>query len=171
MRGWIYIPMLLTVGFVQMAFRGASPVPDVRMEVLFLLAFHVGLHAPRSSVVPGFWLAGLIRDVFLGSHLGISTFAYTLIGMVVLGLRKRVLVDHLFTRIGFVFVCLFFLGLVRPFLEGGVTRGMWGAEAMWKAGGMALMTALASPFVGWFLRETRFRPWKETAHPYGVQAL
>lgn len=171
MRGWIYVPMLLVTGFLQMTLRGVLPFPDVRIELLFLLGFHVGLHAPARAVVPGFWLAGLARDVFLGSHLGVSTIAYTVVGIIVLGLRRRVLVDHLFTRIGFVFACLFVMGMVRPFAEGGATRVLWGGDAISGVGGAAFLTALVSPFVGWFLRETRFRPWNEPAHHYGLHAV
>ncbi len=158
------------LGLVQL-FAGPQvplPLPRVRGEFLFLVAFHAGMRCRRSHILPAFWLCGLMQDLFLGHHLGASVILYSLLAMVVAGLRGPMLEDHLPMRMGLVLVLVFLLGFVRPLVEEQVLAGIFSIPALRVALGCAVYTALLSPVTGWVLNTRWLRTWVPPATQYGL---
>lgn len=108
MRWLFYFMSLLVISLLQMLLGPHLPKPAVHGEYLFLLAFYVALLCPLSNVVAVFFLSGLLRDVFLGSHLGLGTLSFTLSGIIVCALRSKISGEHFYTRFVFLFILLMF---------------------------------------------------------------
>ncbi len=154
--------LLLACGLALLRFLAAphlAGVPDA--ELLFLLAFHTALHGPAETIVPGFFLCGLLRDAALGVRLGPGALLYVLAALPVAGARGYVSRDHLLTRAGYPFAALLCIRLVRILLEEGAAPATGWTEALASALAGAAATAVVGPFVGLLLETRLLRPWRE----------
>lgn len=143
MRWLMLLGCLTVVGMAQMALGPRLELPAAQGEYLFLIAFAVALHCPRSGILPAFFLAGLARDIFLGSRLGAGVLVYLLAGAVFWFLRDKVEGHHVLLRALFVLFALSVGLSLLPMLEGN-----WeGWTSLQPAGRDALYTALISPVV------------------------
>lgn len=167
MRGLRYGLWLALLGAGQMAAIPWWPLTAWRPELLFLLAFHTGLHVRRIWIPVCFWTAGLARDVFLGAHLGASALLYLLAGLAVAEMRGRVLKEHLLTRVGMAFAAVFVIRLLRPLLEQRMVTGVFTGESLRLALMGALLTGVVSPLFRVLLAAPSLRTWSESNDPYG----
>lgn len=158
MRFIRFLFLMITVGALQMLLAPRLDIPNAQGEYLFLIAFHTALHARSYAVVPAFFIAGISRDIFLGQHLGVNGMLYVLFGLIVLQLRGKVLHEHIFTRVVFLFLSLFVISLMRGVLEGA----SFDSDLFFSSGVNATYTALISPLFGLILEFSPLCTWSKS---------
>ncbi|MBN1258086.1 MAG: hypothetical protein JXA52_10325 [Planctomycetes bacterium] len=111
--------ILLALASAGMALYFQDLLGAYAPAVLFLFAFHVGLHCNPIEALLGWWGCGLLRDLAIGGRLGVSAMIFLLLGMAVLAFRRRVKREHASTQILLVFTMVFILRLAAPLLAWG----------------------------------------------------
>jgi rod shape-determining protein MreD len=93
-----FIFTYLVIG-VQLGLGGFGTVLQGRPNLLLLAAIFVAVNAQRDSALLGCLLLGLMQDLLTQqSPLGLTAFAYGLIGMFVISTQEVVYKDHALTH-------------------------------------------------------------------------
>ncbi len=65
-------------------------------DLLLIIMVYLALHGPVESGAPLAWLLGLLNDVFSGLYLGLNSFTFLIIFIVIKGIANRVYAESSF---------------------------------------------------------------------------
>jgi cell shape-determining protein MreD len=170
MRWHILVIITSLVGMLQLT-AGADLViysPAVRSELLFVLAYQTAMHCRKSHIIPVFWIAGLLQDLFLGAHLGSNVILFCGAGFAVSALRQRIVPENLPTRVAAVWALLMVMLLLRPILETRTIAPLFADGALTGIIASAVISAVIVPLAGLILSGDLLRPWRDEEIDYGL---
>lgn len=93
--GAVVISVVLQAAVLPVFF--ATPF---KPDLLLIIMVYLALHGPFESGAPLAWLLGLFKDVFSGLYLGLNSFTYLIMFIVIKGIANRVYAES-----NLLFVC------------------------------------------------------------------
>lgn len=153
--GAIILSLIIAFGLTILPLRESLIL--WRPEWIALTFVHWGLFAPKKSSLVLAWFAGLLVDAIHGSILGQHAFGFTIVMLITLRLRPRLLVDSFFHQMFVLFVVLGTYLLINLWILGvtGNSPEGWG---YW-------LTVLSSMLV-WFFYSFFLRVFHAKKKPF-----
>jgi rod shape-determining protein MreD len=161
-RGFRFALILIVLALLQCCVIHRIGRMGVRPDLLFILAFFIGLTANRPAVAPACIFVGLARDLLSIERFGVGMLIYLAAGMAIFLLRRRYASEFPLVQaiLAFVILCClnWLYGFALRAVHPQMSLGAWlGASA-----GQALLTALLTPLGCAVLRRSRIiRPYRE----------
>ena len=144
--------LLQTCLIHRLSYQGLQP------DLLFILAFYIGLKAPVRSVPPACAILGLARDLLSVQRMGVGMLGFVLTGAILVILRKRYFSEGALARAMTAFIVLMMMNLLYgaalAVFGSNVDMGYW----LKASAGQALVTGALVPFACWFFDGSRFIP-------------
>jgi rod shape-determining protein MreD len=149
------VVVLAVISLLESTILSTSEWDNYRPDLFLLVVLFLALGPATRSSYLGYWLAGLLKDLFSSGRFGINALLLLLAGCVAEGMRNRVFSEHWLTRA--------ILALVFALGTDALTRLVWARDRLFESDilSAALTTAVLAPFVFWLLGKCRLRAQSE----------
>jgi rod shape-determining protein MreD len=146
---------------LQIGLGSSMQIHQTEPNLLLLVAVFIAINAPRDTALAACLLLGLLQDLLMpGKPLGLATFSYGVVGMLVINTQELVYGDHFLTHFsltllaGLVVAVIYGLhGAIYPLIHRSLK--IWARPPMGTMIGGALYTAVVAPIVIFILQRMR----------------
>lgn len=138
---------------IQKALTGYAGIGPYGLNLVLPFAVFIMINAPREHALAGVFFLGLMQDLLCRQPLGLFTFAYSVVALLIIGTKPAVYRDHPITHALLTFACSVLTSVILIF-HGWASSRMHPDETivspgLWSIFMGILITSAAAPALLW----------------------
>jgi rod shape-determining protein MreD len=128
MRHWIFLIIIIVFGLLQATLLDYFKIFGIKPDLLLISVVYASVVFEFRRAFALSLFAGIFKDVFGVSPLGINTLMFGLLSLAIIRLNREITIDYNLIRVGLIFiVCLIqniIMGLLLVYLGKPVSLGI-----------------------------------------------